>query len=252
MASHDFLDETLMAYADGAVDADTAQAVASAAEADEEVARRIAVFRNTGALLAQARSARTDPPVPDALLARVHKTLEARREAPAPEDRTVVQFGPIARAPRWAPMAAAASVALVVGLGAGLLLRPALSPDTSPARLVSLAASGVAGALSQLESGGSAPVVSGELSIIASFRTPEGAFCREFELASGGESTVGVACAEGEEWDLRFAVANGASDAEGFAPAGALESLDAWLVGIGAGAPLAPSEEREALRGLSD
>jgi len=75
MTGHDFSDETLMAYADGALDAETARRVAEAAARDAAVARRIALFRDTGALLAQARAARAAPPVPGALMARARAAL---------------------------------------------------------------------------------------------------------------------------------------------------------------------------------
>ncbi|RDC71106.1 hypothetical protein DLJ49_16415 [Rhodovulum sp. 12E13] len=254
-----FTDETLMAYADGELDAETARAVAAAEAADGAVARRIALFHGTRAALSEARDARPAPEVPDALVARVRETLE-QAGAGGEEPGRVVPL--VRRAPSrpWVPVAVAASLALAVGLGAGLSLRPATGPDIDLATgpqpgatgLAALEASGVAGALSRLASGGSEQVAAGEVTIIASFRTPEGTLCREFELATGSAETVAVACAEGAAWDLRFAVASGRADGAGYAPAGALEALDTWLSGIGAGAPLPEDEERAALGRLAE
>lgn len=244
MAPREFSDETLMAYADGALDAETARAVAAAEAQDAAVARRIALFRDTGALLAQAGAARATAPVPDALMARLRETLESA----AP----VVSLAPKRPRPGWVPMAAAASLALAVGLAAGLALRSGPGAETAAPTLAALEASGVADALSRLEAGASVTVAAGDLSVIASFRTQDGAFCREFELASADATTVGVACAQGPAWALRFAVATGAPDEESYVPAGALEALDAWLAGIGAGAPLGGQAERDALNALPD
>ncbi|MEE4121114.1 MAG: hypothetical protein V2I65_19110 [Paracoccaceae bacterium] len=249
MMSEQFTDETLMAYADGALDADTARAVTVAEATDPEIARRVALFRGTGAALAEARAARPAPEVSDALMARVRETLQGRAGARA---NTVVPLDLRTPARPWVPAAIAASLALAVGLGAGLSLRPGAGPEPGVPGLAALEASGVAGALSRLASGASEQVAAGEVTVVASFRTPDGSLCREFELASAGRETIGVACAEGAGWNLRFTVASDAAEDAGYAPAGALEALDVWLMGIGAGAPLAEGEERAAMDALSD
>lgn len=259
MTAEQFTDETLMAYADGELDAETARAIAAVEAADEAVARRIALFRGTRAALAEARAARPAADVPEALMARVRETLE-QAGAGGEEPGSVVPF--VRRAPvrPWVQAAIAASLALAVGLGAGLSLRPGATPGAGPGAgsqpgatgLAALEASGVAGALSHLASGGSEQVAAGEVTIVSSFRTPEGTLCREFELATASTEAVAVACAEGAAWNLRFAVASGRAEDAGYAPAGALEALDTWLVGVGAGAPLPEDEEREALGRLDD
>jgi anti-sigma-K factor RskA len=254
MTRHEFSDETLMSYADGALDAETARAVRAAEAEDARVAERIALFRATGAALAQARAARPAEAVPDALMARVQATLDAARaepEAPAPIPFRRPAAPASASAPPWVPMAMAASLALAIGLGAGWALRPGAEPAAAVG-LAALEASGVADALSRLEAGASERVAAGDVTIVASFLTPEGTFCREFEFASPREALVGVACAGEEAWDLRFAAATARPDDDSYAPAGALEALDAWLTGTGAGAPLSAEEEGATLRGLAD
>ncbi|MEE4118052.1 MAG: hypothetical protein V2I65_03455 [Paracoccaceae bacterium] len=251
MTPEQFTDETLMAYADGELDAEAARAIAAAEAVDEAVARRIALFRGTRTALAEARAARPAPDVPDALMARVREALEQARaggEAPG----NIVPFPRRAPVRPWVPVALAASLALAVGLGAGLSLRPGTGPQPGATGLARLEPSGVAGALSRLASGGSEQVAAGEVTIVSSFRTPDGTLCREFELATESMETVAVACADGAAWDLRFAVASEGADGAGYAPAGALEALDTWLAGIGAGAPLPEDEEREALGRLDE
>lgn len=249
MKSGEFTDETLMAYTDGELDTDAARAVAAAEATDPEIARRVEVFRGTGAALAEARAARPAPEVPDALMARVRAALEGRAAGDA---KTVLPFDRRAPARPWVPAMIAASLALAAGLSIGLSLRPGAGPEPGAQGLAALEPSGVADALSRLASGASEHVAAGEVTVIASFRTPEGTFCREFELAAAGGETVGVACAEGAGWGLRFAVASGGANDAGYAPAGALEALDAWLMGIGAGAPLTGDEERAAMGALPD
>ena len=244
MTAERFTDETLMAHADGELDAETAQAVAAAEAADPEVAARVALFRDTAAALSAAHAARPAPEAPDALIARVQETL--KRQGPGGQE-TILPF--TLRSPRraWVPSAIAASLALAVGLGAGLSLRDGMDPGPRAGSLAGLETSGVAGALTRLASGASEQVATGEVTVVSSFRTPDGTLCREFELAKSAAETVGVACAEGASWGLRFAVATGGSAGAGYAPAGALEALDVWLMGIEAGAPLSEAEERAAL-----
>lgn len=258
MATHDLSDETLMAYADGALDGVAAKAVEKAAAEDDAVAQRIALFRATGDVLATARAARPAEPVPETLMARVQAVLDAGRDTPG--DTPVVPFarpatGDGASRRLWAPMALAASLALAIGLATGLTLRPPAAPDAAPA-FATLEAGGIAAALSRLEAGASERVAAGEISVISSFRMPDGGLCREFELDAESAAMVGVACAEGTAWGLRFAVATGPGAGEDgqrdYAPAGALEALDTWMMGIGAGAPLSPQEERAALSSLAD
>jgi hypothetical protein len=57
---------------------------------------------------------------------------------------------------------------------------------------------------------------------------------------------VAVACHGGGAWDVPFTVAAGQADG-GYAPASSLEALDAYLAAVGAGPPLEPAAEREAL-----
>jgi hypothetical protein len=107
---------------------------------------------------------------------------------------------------------------------------------------------GIEGALETLRSGERGAAGDGEVEIIASFLTPEGEFCREFEF-DGAEARrlVSVACRHAEGWETRFAVQTPARDDATYAPAASLQTLDAYLAAIGAGPPLAPEEEAARL-----
>jgi hypothetical protein len=241
MTPHDHDDAVLMAYADGALEADEAQRVAAAAEADPEIAARIDMFRRTGTILGALGAAREVEPVPDDLMRNVKATLaQARR------DDRVVAFP--ARRPAWRPVALAASLALVAGAVGGILATLSLrDPDGSTPALALLGTPGLEDVLDSRPAGSRTPAGDGEVTIIASFLSGDGAFCREFEVdRTGGGTVVSVACRDGEAWTARFAMATGEAG-EGYAPASALATLDAFLGTIGAGAPLSPEQEAARL-----
>ncbi len=248
MEPGEFSDEILMAYADGELDAATAQAVAAEEARDPAIAARIGLFRQSRAALAGLAAARPAEPVPAALMDRVRETLEAARagaaeaEAEAPN---VVAFRRPA-GPAWVPTALAASIALAVGLSAGLLA--ARNGDGGGPRLASLEAPGIDTALDAVAAGERIALEGGELSVIASFENAGGEFCREFEYsADAGATLVSVVCRGDAGWDTRFAVVAEAADDTGYAPASSLDALEAYLGAVGAGAPLSPDAEAAAL-----
>jgi hypothetical protein len=236
-------DAVLMAYADGALDADEARRIEAAASADPGIAARIDMFRKTGALLGALGAAREVEPLPDALVRNVEQTLARARR-----DDTVVAFPPAQR-PTWRPVALAASLALIAGAVGGIVAILSLQgPETAANTLTLLETPGLSEVLDSLPAGSRGPAGDGEVTIIASFLTGDGDFCREFEIErpSGG-SIVSVACREDDAWTARFAMVTQDAGAEGYAPASALATLDAFLGAIEAGAPLSPEEEAARL-----
>lgn len=123
-----FDDETLMAYADGALDAATGARVARAARTDARIARRIEAFRRTAALARAAFAPVVDEPVPERLIAAI-------RAAPA---GNVVHF-PARRGIFRKPLATAvaACVALLVVLGAGGIFTGRIQPQIGGLELAS-------------------------------------------------------------------------------------------------------------------
>jgi anti-sigma factor RsiW len=230
-------DETLMALADGEITGQEAARLTALIEADAELAARYALFTQTAERARQA--ARADPE------AAVSPDLERRiREMAAsapPEPQNVVPLRRPAR--RWQPMALAASLALAVGLGAGWLIAPGAPAPEGPVLTADLR-----DRLGTLPSGAEAGLAGGgRLTMVASFTDGTGAFCREYELVTaGGAGYVSVACRTEGAWDLRFAMAR-PTEAEGYAPASALETLDAFYAASGASQPLDEAEERAFL-----
>jgi anti-sigma factor RsiW len=126
--THLFDDETLMAYADGALDAVRAAGVAEHAMRDADTRVRIAAFRQTGALAKAAYVSVLDESVPQRLLDTVANTRPAG---------TVVAFRtkPVAR--KWVGGAIAASLLLAIGLGAGGVFTGRLDPVIGGLQLAS-------------------------------------------------------------------------------------------------------------------
>lgn len=240
-------DDRLMALADGEITGPQAEALHARIAADVDLAERYALFVETADLARQAMQDLPEAQVSDALIARIR----AMGEASAPPEMTNVvplRAAPApAAAPRWQPMALAASLALAVGLGAGLMLS-----GGSDAPLGAPFNTAMTEQLDSLPSGTAAELPDGTaLTVVASFTDAAGQFCREYEAATpAGGNYVAVACRAEGDWQLQFAMAQaGETGPEaGYAPASSLEMLDAFYTTTGAGQPMTPEEERALLK----
>lgn len=247
-------DERLMAYADGALPPDEAAAIDRMIAEDEALATRVAVFADSRALVKRALD--PAPQVPDQLAARVRAMAEAdaaARQAPAGAATSAKVINLAARrrsVPFW-QLPLAASVALAVGLAGGWLGRPGPGGEGGLA-VAAIRDAALAKALGSVKSGDSVEIGNGVgFSVIASFRDGSGQLCREFEQAgAGGDTVVAVACRADDMWSVRFAVAAARADGTAYTPASSLETLDAWLAAIEAGAPLSDEAEAAALADL--
>ncbi|MFN3718318.1 MAG: hypothetical protein ACK4UW_05360 [Rhizobium rhizophilum] len=251
-------DEMLMAFADGELAPAEENEIGAALAEDEALAERLAVFMDTRESLAETMKPLIDEPVPEALQASLASAIAAAREkqtAPPEADETVVAFRQRAPSPLvtrstgssmsspWAMALAASFVGIVVGLGGFLLGQSSAIAPEAPSVAVNEA-------LETLPSGGDRALSDAEsLHMIASFRDAEGHLCREYERKAADAVTTAVACHGPAGWQTRIALTNPV--AEGYVPASTTDTLDAFLSGIGAGAPLSPQEETadiEALR----
>lgn len=248
MAQQEFSDESLMAYADGELDAETARRVETALRTDPDLADRLAIFTGTRDILARAASERPLDPVPEALMERLRATLDSAKDPSA--TATVTDLTKV-RASRggWHPAALAASLALAVGLAGGYYAARIAAPDAAALQVALLRAEGLEPALSQLLSGEERQLPAGLLRVIVSFRDDRDALCREYELdVTGGKTLLAVTCREGVAWETRLAIAAEAGDDTGYAPAASLDTLEGYLMAIGAGPALGLEEEAELLR----
>lgn len=246
-----FSDEILMAYADGELDVQTAQAVTEALETDPAISQRVALFSRTAALLGAAGQARPGGPVSPELAEKVSEIIRDAKGSPPDEDRDVLPFPSQPAPPRPFPMARyamAASIALAVGLTGGYLLPRADNEPANASLLASLEAPAISAALSTLPSGERSALEQGEIEVVATFLNADDELCREFEYARADQTAaISVACLDDTRWQTRFAVVSGATDATGYVPASSLAALDAYLASVGAGAPMDSEEEMAAL-----
>jgi anti-sigma factor ChrR (cupin superfamily) len=192
-------DETLMAYADGEVDAATRTIVEAAMRDDPEIRRRIAQHRALREAVRGAFSEVLDEPVPQRLIAAAHG-------APAGNvvDLAGARDAAASKAPRrglrsWQPAAMAASLLLGLALGyLGWRGSNTLVRISSNGEL--LAGAGLAEALSGQLSADHSPGLVATTSL--SFRAKTGDYCRTFSL-HGTDANSGLACREGGSWKIK-------------------------------------------------
>ena len=194
-----FSDETLMAYADGEVDADTRRQIEAAMALDPTIAERVAKHRSLRMDLGAAFGGVLDEPVPSRL-------LDAANSTPAPARSATVSDLDAARAARsggkqsrtWSwPEWTAIAASLVIGVLAG---RSALQPAQSTMFATTDSGIVATGELSaalddQLNDASKGAAVQ----IGLSFRSKGGNYCRSF--ATG--SAAGFACREDAQWKVR-------------------------------------------------
>lgn len=230
-------DEMLMAYADGALDAADAAQVKAALVADPTLAARVEMFRETRRLLAASAAPLAPVDAADPLAAKIRAAVSATAAAPTSPTPAPANMN-------WRPMAAAASVAVLlavgwwVGLGPRTGGDPALGPE-------------LAHALTHVPSGEVTPLRdSVEFIAIASFDTEKGLFCREYETHSADRGKLAVACLDAGGWHNRY-VAEMMPQDGGYIPASGsdLEQIETVLRDLGAGEPLDSENE---IRALSD
>jgi hypothetical protein len=220
-------DETLMAFADGALPPAEAERVLAALEADPALAERVALLADGRRIAAGAFAAVLAEPVPARLLAAAGAAapavaLDVRPAAPANDNR--------ARGWRITALAAAASLLVGAFLGSRLPLdAPAPGAPLLPPRLVA-ALDGAAG-----------PGVT----VTATHLVEDGQYCRRFAMAEPEGALLGLACREPAGWRLRVAVARGAGGA--FQPASGEDPVIAEVLErLGAGPALDPAAEAQA------
>jgi len=213
-----FSDETLMAYADGELDAATRHTVEAACARDAALARRVEHYKmrranvfagfapgdESGARVRPLRPGRSATVVSlDAVRARREASQQAARKA--------------SRAHGWSWREWSALVAvLVLGLLAGKFGIAYLQEDDIRSDLVAshdgaLVAQGrLATALEQQASAparGAVPAT-GAVRIGMSFVSTEGSYCRSFASGSGNGQIDGLACKAGQEWRIPVLVQN--------------------------------------------
>ncbi|MBX9458889.1 MAG: hypothetical protein KL863_24185 [Rhizobium sp.] len=248
--------ETLMAFADGELDAAMAARVAGALDGDPSLAAEVEMYRSTRAAIAEAMQPVVREAVPPSLTLSVLAMVERDREARA-QPASVVRGGVVSldkarsrrrsKAPAWLmPMAAA--LVLVAGGSGGYFIGSRL-PAPVPVEFASIDDPAIIQALSEIPSGNAVDVPGTGRTIepILSFQLEDGTLCREYKLKGPeAKGVVSIACREQDRWKTHLLMASTRVE-EGFEPAGSAETIDAYLASIHAGSPLDGPAEDAAL-----
>ncbi|MDP9083704.1 MAG: hypothetical protein M3N50_08060 [Pseudomonadota bacterium] len=194
-------DETLMAYADGELDASARAAVEAAMRANPQIERRIAQHRALRERICAAYAAELSNPVPEELLATMEAASHGRSGnvlnlAAARRQDTRKSARTPARSP-WLPLASMAA-SVLVGVAVGYFMS-----QQTQAPLMRIA-DGRFVARGQLANVLSNQVVADQragsaIMIGVSFVAKSGDYCRTFAL-SGTVSASGLACRHGPQW----------------------------------------------------
>lgn len=225
---------TLMAYADGQLDAAARRDVEAALAASPALAARVQQHQALARRVAAAFGPALEEPVP----ARLQQLLQTT--TPAPEAAPVVDLA-AARAARSTPPAPAtraqdgwahwggmaACLVLGVALGLGSQRPGAGAPDGFVASGPRLLASGAVAQALQTQPAGAAGATgassaAGAVVVSLSFIDREGRYCRAFSTAGQG----GLACRDGQAWAVAALAALGAQPS---APAGAMRQAGTAL-----------------------
>jgi len=239
-----FDEETLMAYADGELDAEQRAQIAAALEKDPVLAARVAKHRALRAEVAGAFAPVLSDPVPERLRA-------AATGAAAPVERSrgnVVIFparGTRApstpwRAREWLAMAASLVLGVVISWRA---FSPAGTATITASNGALVARGALEKALDQQLASNQADAAA--VSIGLTFKARDGSYCRSFALRAGG--VAGLACRAGGEWRIPVTASADAAGGD-FRPAASttppavMQAIEARI----AGEPLAAPDETRA------
>lgn len=242
--------EILMAYADGALNADDTAKVKAAIEAHPSLAEEVALFQSSRSVLDGVFDAPMHEPVPDQLSALF---MEPAKDIDT-ENVTSLHAARVKRSIYGSPIgqAIAACAVFAVGLFTGTaLLDKGPSMQSNDSELL------LAGRLDAkhpiamaLENTGSAKLVEfggGQFDAVATFLTEGDVPCREFEAADTTGAMIGVACRRDDSWsvELLLAASPGVAPESGFQLASAFDSdvLDRVLNDLGASTGLSAGGE---------
>ena len=256
-----FSDDTLIAYADGQLDAATRRAIEHAMQRDASLQRRVARLRATRDVFMHApRFTSHSSPTPPA--SAPHHGKVVHLAAVRAQRVAVQQAARKAQAARWSwRVWTALGVTLVAGLLAGrfalIYWQPAwlgespATPTTIISRNGMLVAQGKLDLALSQQMGGAAPS-EGDVRVGLSFLSNQGGYCRTFTLVGLSQDLVGVACRASAEWRVPVLVQNmrpapqmSAQRVAGTEmPTAVLEAIDQRIVG----GMMDARAEQEALR----
>lgn len=223
-----FDDETIMAYVDGECDAVTAKRIEAAMASDDNIARRISREQSLRAKLAAHYDPILTEAVPDHLTAllsaKATSNVDTSFAARKAEQQRVEIRRPGMGMAQWGAMAATLVVGILVGhfaIGGG-----GNAPFVEDGG--ALIASG------QLENAlekqlASAQSTDSDFQIGLTFRAKSGNICRSF----GGKAVSGIACREGQQWQMYSTLPGGTASDYRQASSSKINELAAELMADG-------------------
>jgi hypothetical protein len=190
-----FSEETLMAYADNELDAQTRTAVEEAMATDPEVARRVAQHKALRGKVRLAFDNVINEPTPQRLIDAARGVPAVRREG------NVIPLRRKAPPPRAWPQWASIAASLVVGVIIGQAMLRGSGSDLVTSRGGQLLANSVlAHALS--EQLASTQTDQSAVRVGVSFKSKAGAYCRTF-TAHESTALAGLACRDHDDWHVQ-------------------------------------------------
>jgi hypothetical protein len=232
-----FDDETLMAYADGELDAAQRAAITAAIETDANLARRVEKHRALRAEVAGAFSGVLDQPVPERLAAMASGVDVAASGPRAPGDGKILQFparagrapGPAWSTREWGAIAASVVLAVFVSWRV-------FAPTE---RNLIVASGGALVARGDLAIALDQQLASDQrreepVQIGVTFKSRAGNYCRSFTLPTA--RTAGLACRAGGDWQIASTAvaeipAGQVQQAAGAMPAAIVAAIEVRIAG---------------------
>lgn len=223
-------DEMLSAFIDGELSpADTAR-VREALKEDENLDARLKELEAPDQLIATAYGAIDNEPMPEGVLALLQ---EAPAKTKTGEGNVITFPGKWLRPPQQWAAPLAASVALAIGVGAGMQL--ASGPGQSSITLAGYvdSKSALHSALMTTPSGETVKLARTDETVtpILSFETKDGRYCREFSITSHTSGQRALACQTDGQWRIEIAIASAPQNGGGYATAssGVASQFDAII-----------------------
>jgi len=239
-------DEMLSAFLDGELSTEQNRHIEQAINNDVELAARAERLTQVDDLVSQAHQQVLHEPVPQHLTDAVWQTKAKQPRA------EVVNLARHQRFTGYIPMAAAASVALLIG---GLLGQQLTDGSTDAHRLVQADAGVIITqnplyiALEQTPSQQRFEAGNGDIILpVMSFQATDSRYCREFQINSDRKVSIGVACKQDGYWNTEILLAAGSRpmDNQNYQPASGYSqtALDAVLDDLWGGVAYGPAEEK--------
>ncbi len=251
-----FTDEILMAYVDGHLDDKQAENIRKAIETDSEALKRVEIFRESAEMLHGVYDAPLQETVPERL---VETVMSFKADKPAP--RLLERVFAFLRMPPSSKPAYAlvASIALLIGAGAGYLVTNITQPEQ---KHTSMTLNG--GDFSQgLETTASGQFFTiGDRGVqvmpVATFLDKSNRYCRQYDVVTRQDKNVrisqGIACRnKSGKWLTMININSHPSDPlpndtnSGYIPAGEDDLIDIIFSQIMASPPMTLEREFELI-----